>query len=493
MQKVYKNVSFPFTKQKVDDKGDKNDNSGVEYWYFDSADTTLAMRTDKESGSYYLKDVGHQDWSKNVNSSSNTSGVSNTYGFFPFNETAAKCSASNYNYGFGTKLEFKFRLTEDGQVVGTDGSKHPIKFNFSGDDDVWVYVDGKLALDVGGAHGKVTGQIDFKNKIATVSNTKKSQNESSNEGAPTTSSVEIKGSNSDEHTLTMFYMERGMWESNMKVSFNFPDENEFAVEKKVDTTGVNTDLFPASLFEDASVFPFTIQNQATHYAPKATESSDAKSPKTYNDSFSAEKLSKTSSQNTFETKDEMAGQKNVVYWKAIRDDAEGEYVNKKDLESYNRQKEKHLMHLIQMHSCNSRCTMTIRTFRDLQVPIWNWKIPWDEKKEVIFQERLTETVVLYRKKWNTIQVDLSKLQGDKTFDYSKIKNIKFNYNFERDIYLDDFIFIPSVVAAAKTGFVTQQQDIPDYGSATSGTLKYRKEHSIHYQKGWLIKTVQNRQ
>lgn len=471
LAKVYKNVSFPFTKQKVDDKGDKNDNSGVEYWYFDSADTTLAMRTDKESGSYYLKDVGHQDWSKNVNSSSNTSGVSNTYGFFPFNETAAKCSASNYNYGFGTKLEFKFRLTEDGQVVGTDGSIHPIKFNFSGDDDVWVYVDGKLALDVGGAHGKVTGQIDFKNKIATVSNTKKSQNESSNEGAPTTSSVEIKGSNSDEHTLTMFYMERGMWESNMKVSFNFPDENEFAVEKKVDTTGVNTDLFPASLFEDASVFPFTIQNQATHYAPKATESSDAKSPKTYNDSFSAEKLSKTSSQNTFETKDEMAGQKNVVYWKAIRDDAEGEYVNKR-------------FGIIQPAKGETFDASDTNAFLQFKMYYDYQDIPGLTSTYLELEDSLGRKIggylsgktygnsSLVQKKWNTIQVDLSKLQGDKTFDYSKIKNIKFNYNFERDIYLDDFIFIPSVVAAAKTGFVTQQQDIPDYGSATSGTLKY---------------------
>lgn len=471
LAKVYKNVSFPFTKQKVDDKGDKNDNSGVEYWYFDSADTTLAMRTDKESGSYYLKDVGHQDWSKNVNSSSNTSGVSNTYGFFPFNETAAKCSASNYNYGFGTKLEFKFRLTEDGQVVGTDGSKHPIKFNFSGDDDVWVYVDGKLALDVGGAHGKVTGQIDFKNKIATVSNTKKSQNESSNEGAPTTSSVEIKGSNSDEHTLTMFYMERGMWESNMKVSFNFPDENEFAVEKKVDTTGVNTDLFPASLFEDASVFPFTIQNQATHYAPKATESSDAKSPKTYNDSFSAEKLSKTSSQNTFETKDEMAGQKNVVYWKAIRDDAEGEYVNKR-------------FGIIQPAKGETFDASDTNAFLQFKMYYDYQDIPGLTSTYLELEDSLGRKIggylsgktygnsSLVQKKWNTIQVDLCKLQGDKTFDYSKIKNIKFNYNFERDIYLDDFIFIPSVVAAAKTGFVTQQQDIPDYGSATSGTLKY---------------------
>ena len=171
-----------------------------------------------------------------------------------------------------------------------------------------MYVDGKLALDVGGAHGKVTGQIDFKNKKATVSKTKKSQNESSKAGEPTESSVEIKGSNSDEHTLTMFYMERGMWESNMKVSFNFPDENEFAVEKKVDTTDVNTDLFPTSLFEDANVFPFTIQNQATHYGTKEAQSSDEKQPKTYNDSFSAEKLSKTFPQNTFETIDKKAGQ-----------------------------------------------------------------------------------------------------------------------------------------------------------------------------------------
>lgn len=471
LAKVYKNVSFPFTKQKVDDKGNKNDNSGVEYWYFDSADTTLAMRTDKESGSYYLKDVGHQDWSKNVNSSSKTDGVSDPYGFFPFNETAKACSASNYNYGFGTKLEFKFRLTDDGTVVGTDGKEYPIKFNFSGDDDVWVYVDGKLALDVGGAHGKVTGQIDFKNKIATVSNTKKSQNESSKEGAPTTSSVEIKGSNSDEHTLTMFYMERGMWESNMKVSFNFPDENEFAVEKKVDTTGVNTELFPTSLFEDASVFPFTIQNQATHYGTQEAQSSDAKQPKTYNDSFSEGKLSKTFSQNTFETINEKAGQEKVVHWKAKFDDAEGEHVNQR-------------FGIIQPAKGETFDASDTNAFLQFKMYYDYQDIPGLTSTYLELEDSLGRKIggylsgktygnsSLVQKKWNTIQVYLSKLQGDKTFDYSKIKNIKFNYNFERDIYLDDFIFIPSVVAAAKTGFVTQQQDIPDYGSATSGTLKY---------------------
>lgn len=469
LAKIYKNVSFPFTKQKLNDAGEKDD-SGVEYWYFDSADTTLAMRKDIASQNYYLENVGKkQDWSKNVNSAS---ADQKTHGFFPFNETSTPCKASKYNYGFGTKLEFKFRLTDNGTVVGTDGKEHPIKFNFSGDDDVWVYVDGNLALDVGGAHGKVTGQIDFKNKIATVSKTKVSQG-SSTEGNDTRSEFKIKGSNSDEHTLTMFYMERGMWESNMKVSFNFPDENEFAVEKKVDTTDVNTDLFPTSLFEDANVFPFTIQNQATHYGTKEAQSSDEKQPKTYNDSFSAEKLSKTFPQNTFETIDKKAGQTNVVHWKAKSDDAEGEHINKRfgiirpaNGETFD--------------ASDTNAFLQFKMYYDYQdIPgLTSTYLELEDSSEHKIGGYLSGKTYgnssLVHNQWNTIQVDLSKLQGDKTFDYSKIKNIKFNYNFERDIYLDDFIFIPSVVAAAKTGFVTQQQDIPDYGSATSGTLKYPK-------------------
>lgn len=474
LAKIYKNVSFPFTKQKVDEYGNKNDTSGVEYWYFDSADTTLAMRTDKESGNYYLEDVDNKDWSKNVNSSSKTDNVSNPYGFFPFNETAKACSASNYNYGFGTKLEFKFRLTDDGKVVGTDGKEYPIKFNFSGDDDVWVYVDGNLALDVGGAHGKVTGQIDFsgsdKKKKAIVSKTKVSQG-SLIEGSNTESNFEIKGSNSDEHTLTMFYMERGMWESNMKVSFNFPDENEFAVEKKVDTTDVNTDLFPTPLFEDANVFPFTIQNQATHYGTKEAQSSDAKQPKIYNDSFSEEKLSSASPQNTFEFVDSKDVQSQVVHWKEKRDDAEGKYVNQR-------------FGIIQPASGDTFDASDTNAFLQFKMYYDYPDIPGLTSTYLELEDDDGNTIggylsgktygnsSLVQKKWNTIQVDLSKLQGDKKFNYSKIKNIKFNYNFARDIYLDDFIFIPSVVAAAKTGFVTQQQDIPDYGSATSGTLEY---------------------
>ena len=389
------------------------------------------MRKDIASQNYYLENVAEKrNWSKNVNSAS---AEQKAHGFFPFNETSTPCKASRYNYGFGTKLEFKFRLTDKGTVVGTDGKEYPIKFNFSGDDDVWVYVDGNLALDVGGAHGKVTGQIDFsgsdKKKKAIVSKTKVSQG-SLIEASNTESNFEIKGSNSDEHTLTMFYMERGMWESNMKVSFNFPDENEFAVEKKVDTTDVNTELFSTALFEDTSVFPFTIQNQATHYGTKKAESADARQPKTYNNSFSAEKLSKTSSQNTFETKDKMAGQTNVVHWKANRDDAEGAYVNQRfgiiqpaDGEIFDASDTNAFLQF-KMYYNYSDTPGLASTYLELE----------DSSENTIggyLSGKTYGNSSLVQNQWNTIQVDLSKLQGNKQFDYSEIKYIKFNYNLER--------------------------------------------------------------
>ena len=64
----------------------------------------------------------------------------------------------------------------------------------------------------------------------------------------------------------MFYMERGMWDSNMAVAFNFPDSNELQVEKEVNVDKVN-DAFK-DLFKDQKLFTFTLQNLATHYGAK---------------------------------------------------------------------------------------------------------------------------------------------------------------------------------------------------------------------------------
>lgn len=167
--KVYKDVSFPFTKDAVFKSGDTSDpEQYAKYWYYDSSKASLYLKQDKDDGKYYLE--SHKDNGKPITDdhSKNITAPGPTHGFFPFNETVpSNANAAQYNYGFGAKLQFDFTLTENGKVVvGKDATSGkdievPIKFFFSGDDDVWVYIDGELVLDVGGAHGKASGLLEF--------------------------------------------------------------------------------------------------------------------------------------------------------------------------------------------------------------------------------------------------------------------------------------------------------------------------------------------
>lgn len=298
---VYDNVAFPFTKKVIFDE-----DQGVDYWYFDSKDTTLYLKQNSEQNSdskYFLQEsTDNRDRSLNVDSSSNPSSKTR-YGYFPFNETATSGWASTYNYGFGTKLQMDFTLTDDGKVetnktVGGEKEKTNIKFFFSGDDDVWVFIDGQLALDVGGAHGKVSGLLEFgetddrtQNSVtAYVSKVKTGGTSNSDQNGGSAKSVRYNGEpisfsaqgttlpldKGKKHTLTMYYMERGMWESNMAVAFNFPDNNELQVQKEVDLSNVTEDF--KNCFTDQKIFNFTIQNQATHYGTTEAVGSDTSTP-----------------------------------------------------------------------------------------------------------------------------------------------------------------------------------------------------------------------
>ena len=303
---VYENVKFPFTKEQ--DLFD--DDTGVDYWYFDSKDTTLYLKQNSEQNSdskYFLQKStdDKKNNSVNVNASSSQQGQN---GYFPFNETAKPGVASTYNYGFGTKLQMDFTLTDDGMVetnkTGEDNKKVKtnIKFFFSGDDDVWVFIDGQLALDVGGAHGKVSGLLEFgatktedgkeKNSVtAYVSKVKQGGTSGSDQDKNSVKSVTYNGEPIDfyaqgttltfdkgkKHTLTMYYMERGMWESNMAVAFNFPDNNELQVQKEVDLKNVIDDDFK-NCFTGQKIFNFTIQNQATHYGTTPAADPDKSTP-----------------------------------------------------------------------------------------------------------------------------------------------------------------------------------------------------------------------
>ena len=103
---VYENAAFPFTKQIID---------GVEYWSFDSADSSLALKYDSGESRYFFQNMGLQDWSRNTESGGTWS---EGYGFFPFNAViGSSANASKYNFGFGLKMDIKFFLPEDGRPV----------------------------------------------------------------------------------------------------------------------------------------------------------------------------------------------------------------------------------------------------------------------------------------------------------------------------------------------------------------------------------------
>jgi|GEM_PF-5404863 len=241
---VYENVAFPFTQEADPYYKD------VDYYTFDSARESVYYRKDS-NGEGYLEDVGKDSKSMNVNSSSATSDISTTYGYFPFNEDSASKNAKTYDYGFGTKLEFQFKLNANGDVdssYGTNG-KAPTIFKFSGDDDVWVFIDGKLVLDLGGSHGQVQGAINFSSDLsgtaqypslvkgATVSATVPANSiwvSGTKATAGTSTPYDLSSLNLQDgkkHTLTLYYMERGMWESNMMIQFNMSIEKTLTVKK----------------------------------------------------------------------------------------------------------------------------------------------------------------------------------------------------------------------------------------------------------------------
>lgn len=465
--KVYENVAFPFSKQSLQSKSDSSVSGQVDYWVFDSKDssTNLRLTQDPDTKNYYLNSTG------NVVKGKTTDGVTAAGNFFPFNGTEQSGNAGKLNYGFATKMEMKFRLTEDGTVMTSEGDEAPIEFNFSGDDDLWIFIDGKLALDIGGGHDVVTGYLNFKNLTYYVS---KIKNTSTSGGYTNdyTGSFTINGKKTDEHTLTMFYMERGIWESNMYVSFNFPDENTLEVEKQVDDSNVNQSLF-SGLFDNALIFPFEIKNQATHYGTKEVDFGTEKAPITFNDTFASGTLSKGSVENTFEYVAGFNGQNDVVHYAAKYTDPAGAYKEKR----------------FGIISPASGGTIDVSEVKDYL----RFQYYYDETDNPALNHMYIEledisgntvggylngktfvTTSVRSKQWSKITVDLSKLTGSLNFDYTRVKYIKFDYDYEGDFYFDGFEFNAKSTVASTIGFTTKQYEIPDYGSATSGNLEYPK-------------------
>ena len=226
----------------------------------------------------------------------------NKPGFFPFNSKDDSSNVDKLNYGFGARIEIQFKLTEDGTMTTDEGVKLPLEFNFKGDDDVWVYIDGQLALDMGGGHSQTEGNINFATGIATVKNVVDGKITSNSLSQPVvTKTKELKlpndyyidcdpskGYDTDKiHTLTLFYMERGMIESNLYIDFNFiPSENELIVEKEVVVDGVNeilastTEKIAKDMQFKFKVFEGTVAKTDTEYVYSANNNNNPRTDDT---------------------------------------------------------------------------------------------------------------------------------------------------------------------------------------------------------------------
>lgn len=257
--RFYNNLQFPFTKTTND--------KGVSKYSFDSEQNTV-----------------HYDYENNKIVRDDTikiHDVGGDTGYFPFNSVDPSAK-DNLNYGFGTQFTIPFTVTETGKNV--DGT--PMTFKFTGDDDVWVYIDGALVLDMGGAHCKAEGEINFATQMATIttgtSNAKlgnqataggRVKAEDNGNGTVDFKNITVKKSDGNTislanymkesgkvHELKMYYMERGMWDSNMSISYSFvPLPSGLTLSKTLDTTDVNAGLKNA--VQGLDNFDFKIQKK----------------------------------------------------------------------------------------------------------------------------------------------------------------------------------------------------------------------------------------
>lgn len=507
---VYKNVEFPLTQKQI-----FKDEPGVNYWWYDAAKTSLYLRKDNTTGAYYLGN-GNGDGStvgtlykNSENKDSQNKNTPNGHGFFPFNETVSSVDVRRYNYGYGAKLKIPFTLTEDGTVLDKNNKEQSIKFYFSGDDDVWVFIDGRLVLDIGGAHGKAAGIIDFdqrgtnENKVtAYVSKVKYNKVTNQEYGANTTvkktivytgndlegetynptqyyysNTVDIPNLSTGKHTLTMYYMERGMWESNMAVAFNFPDNNELQVQKIVDTTKVN-DWFK-SCFDTPDLFAFNIQNQATHYRQPehdATIDSDVNLIKLNNSDYaSCKPATENSTRNIFKLTTELGGAE-ALHWYAKYQDTNPP--SRCRSERYGILTLKDAIDISQMRYltfdiyAKSESGQGELSLGNLYLELLDTS---ERQKGCLGTTCLNGTtygtVTLENDKWITVKLDLYKLNAVEGFDLEQVKTIRVGDNYPRHIYFKDFVFSAQAKATTKIGFTTKQEDIPVYGSIEAKGLK----------------------
>ena len=225
------------------------------YYFYNSADNWAMF--DKNSRRFTVSTLP-DDASHDIDGTNEAT----YYGFFPFDPTIAPQYHStshkvngqpgNYhNHYFGVTMTTPFTQPYGGMVETSGGTLKPMIFEFSGDDDVWVYIDGVLVGDLGGIHGVSTLDIDFSTGVVKISDVGSKGHTGTYtlrdlyRAAGREGSVAWNGNGNtfadySTHTMSFFYLERGNQLSNMKIKYNLVGGGSISAQKTL--TSGNTEI-----------------------------------------------------------------------------------------------------------------------------------------------------------------------------------------------------------------------------------------------------------
>lgn len=234
-KEIYTNVGLPF----------QYDKSKNEYTF--NSNEMSAHFTDKAKSNTNLTYDASPQTIKDLDAQGKNSKAS----WLPFDKETS-IATDDATYHFGMQAVIPFSMTSNGRLNPANDKSDAITFDFSGDDDVWVFVDGKLVLDIGGIHNEMAGTMNFATNewqvLKSADNTcndtvgdmngqkmsGKLFNENGEKGVLDTNRETFAATTS--HTLTVFYLERGAGASNCKIKFNLPMEDSVSVKKIVSDT-----------------------------------------------------------------------------------------------------------------------------------------------------------------------------------------------------------------------------------------------------------------
>lgn len=275
---VLENMTFPLRKGNSYNKinlGEKREVEDPEYLYFDSSKDVVQVNSQKQKVTFYSGD--DQYYVRDANGMT---------GFFPLS-VQGDSEKESLNYGFAMKSEFSFHLPVSGKE-----QKEDIIFEVAASGDLWVFVDGVLALDMGGVHKTSHGCINFAQSTATVNCVQSVDNNGNyvygksvldfGENAKSKDEIPLRDVFKDpaqEHIITMYYIQRSQKSGSvLKIKTNLPKTSSFSIADELDYSEVNPAFQTDDLWKACGnyYFKYEIESMAS---PKNDEEVDLREDK----------------------------------------------------------------------------------------------------------------------------------------------------------------------------------------------------------------------